>query len=70
MLDAHRVNLGGAGEVVVGKGGGERLRGVVEGHLLVQRGADALRGAPADLAVDDHRVDEHTAVFDCRSASR
>ena len=36
----------------------------VERHLLVQRGADALRGAAVDLTVDDHRIDQHAAVLD------
>ena len=57
-------HLGRAGQQVVGERGGERLALRVEGHLLVERGADALRRAAEDLAVDDHRVDQHAAVLD------
>ena len=43
---------------------GQRLAVRVERHLLVERGADALRGAAANLAVDDHRIDQRAAVLD------
>ena len=47
-------HLGRAGQKVVGEGRGQRLTGGVEQHFLVERGADALREAAIDLAVDDH----------------
>ena len=53
-----------AGQHVIGERGRERLPLAVVGHLLVERRADALRGAAVDLAVDDHRVHERAAVFD------
>ena len=64
VQDADVRHLGRAGQQVVGERGGERLALRVEAHLLVERGADALRRAAADLAVDDHRVDQHAAVLD------
>ena len=42
--------------------GVEQLPGLVVGHPLVERAADALRDAAVDLALDDHRVDEVAAV--------
>ncbi len=42
----------------------EQLAGLVVGHPLVQRAADALRHAAVDLALDDHRVDQVPAVVD------
>ena len=38
--------------------------GLVVGHPLVERPADALRDAAVDLALDDHRVDQVAAVVD------
>ena len=52
-----------AGQQIVGERRCERLALRVERHFLEQRGADALRGAAVDLAVDDHRVDQDAGVF-------
>src|SRR5207249_7284483 len=41
---------------------GERLAGVVVDDALVERAADALRDAAADLALDDHRIHQGAAV--------
>ncbi len=43
--------------------GGDRLRLFVEQHVLVQRIADAVHHAAADLAVDQHRVDQPPAIM-------
>ena len=40
------------------------MAGSVERHFLVQRGADALRKAAINLAVDDHRIDQHATILD------
>ena len=40
----------------------DQLPGVVVGHPLVQRAADALGDAAVDLALDDPRVDQRAAV--------
>ena len=45
VLDADRRHLGRARQQIVGERRGERLALVAEGHLLVQRRADALRRA-------------------------
>jgi hypothetical protein len=59
------MRIGGtSSEPAVGERGAERLAGVAVGHLLVERGADALRHAADDLAVDDHRVEQQSAVLD------
>ena len=62
--DARRRRLGRAGQKIVGEGRGLRLTGGVEQHFLIERGADALREAAKDLAVDDQRIDQHAAVLD------
>ena len=49
---------------IVGEGRGERLAVRVERALLVERGADALRGAAQRLAVDDHRIHQRAAILD------
>ena len=54
----------GARQQVIGQCRGQRLALRVEAHLLVERRADALRRAAPDLAVDDHGIDQHAAVFD------
>ena len=59
-----RRHLGRARQHVVGKRRSERLPLRVERHLLVERGADALRGAAEHLPVDDHRVHQRAAVLD------
>ena len=64
VIDARRRHLGRTRQQIIGEGRGQRLAGRVERHLLVQRGADALREAAADLAVDDHRIDQLAAVLD------
>jgi hypothetical protein len=64
VVDAHRGHLGGARQQIVRERGGERLALRVERHFLVERGADALRRAAVNLAVDDHRVHERAAVLD------
>ena len=62
--DAHGRHLGRARQDVVRERRGERLALGVVGHLLVERGADALRGAAVDLAVHHHRIDERAAILD------
>ena len=52
------------GRQVVGERRGERLAVRVERHFLKQRGADTLRGAADNLAIHDHRVQQHAAVLD------
>ena len=52
------------GHEEVHEGGVEQLPGLVVGHPLVERTADALRDAAVDLALDDHRVDQVAAVVD------
>ena len=64
VIDAHRGHFGGAGQQVVGERRRQRLALRVERHLLVERGADALRRAAEHLAVDDHRVHQRAAVLD------
>ena len=64
MQDAHGRHFGRAGQHIIGERRGERLPVASIGHLLVERGADALRRAAVNLAVDDHRVDERAAVLD------
>src|SRR5947208_15494290 len=49
---------------VVEHGRSERLPPGIEGHFLVKTGADALRRPAANLAVDNHRVDQGSAVLD------
>ncbi len=64
VRDADVRHLGGAWEEIVHQRRRERLALRAERHLLIEACADALRGAAADLAVDDHRVDQHAAVLD------
>ena len=56
MVEPHIGEVAGPGQQVIGKGGGQRLARVVVRHLLVKRGADALRQAAQHLPVDDHGV--------------
>ena len=64
VVEPHVGHLGRAGQQVVGEGRGQRLARVVVRHLLVERGADALRQAAQHLAVDDHRVHQLAAILD------
>ncbi len=64
MIEPRLRHLGGAGQQIVGKRRRQRLAGGIERHLFIERRADALREAAEDLAVDDHGIDQHAAVFD------
>ena len=55
-------DLGDVGHQEVHERRVEQLAGLVVGHPLVERAADALGHAPVDLALDDHRVDQVPAV--------
>ena len=55
-------HLGDVGHQEVHERRVEQLPGLVVGHPLVERAADALRDAAVDLALDDHRVDQVAAV--------
>ena len=57
-------HLGGVGHEEVHERRVEQLPGLVVGHPLVERAADALGDAAVDLALDDHRVDHGAAVVD------
>ena len=57
-------HLGDVGHQEVHERRVEQLAGLVVGHPLVERAADALRDAAVDLALDDHRVDQVAAVVD------
>src|SRR5712692_7208012 len=52
------------GHVVVYEAAARDVALVVVADLLVQRGADPLREAAVDLALDDHRIDDVAAVVD------
>ena len=51
-------DLGDVGHQEVHERRVQQLAGLVVGHPLVERAADALRDAAVDLALDDHRVDQ------------
>ena len=52
-----------AGQQIIREGRGQRLSAVVERHFFIERGADALDRAAVDLPIDNHRIDQHAAVF-------
>ena len=56
MADLDRRQFGGTRHQVIGEGDGQRLTLRVVRDLLVQRGADALHDAAADLLVDQLRL--------------
>src|ERR1700677_2852016 len=63
MPDPDRWQLMSAGHVVIEKCRGERLALIVIRDLLVQRGADPLHHAAADLTLDKHRIDHRAAIL-------
>ena len=63
MEHANVGHFRAARQQIVGERRSERLALRVERHFLEQRRADALRGAAVNLAVDDHRIDQHAGVF-------
>ncbi len=64
VIEPRLGDFGRTGQQIIGERRRQRLSGAVERHFLVERGADALRQAAIDLAVDDHRIDQHAAVLD------
>ena len=62
MADRDVGNLHRGRDQEVHERRGERLPALVVDDALVERAADALRDAAADLALDDHRVHERAAV--------
>ena len=49
--------------MIIRERAGLRLAVLVVGYLLEQRRTDALRHTPANLAVDNHRINDGAAVF-------
>ena len=64
MIEARLGDFSRSRQQVIGECRGQRLAVGVERHLLIQRGANALRKATIDLAIDHHRIDELAAVLD------
>src|SRR5207237_5479450 len=62
MDDLDRRYLAGARQQVVHQRPGEELARLVIHQLLIQPAADALRYPPADLAIDDGRIDDAATV--------
>src|SRR5262249_41802816 len=53
-----------AGQHVIQQRRGERLSLGIERHHFIKASADALRRPTADLPINDHRVDQGSAIFD------
>ncbi len=64
MIETRLGNLGRPRQQIIRKRSRKRLACLVERHLLVERRADALRQPAKNLAVDDHRIDQHATVLD------
>ena len=62
VVDLDGRDVVAARQRVVHVAGGERLPGLVVADLLEERAADAERDRALDLALDDRRIDEPTAV--------
>ena len=63
MGDLDRRYLGGGGDQIVHEARRQRLAFSVEHQPLVEGGADSLCHSPADLPIDDQRVDHHPAIL-------
>jgi hypothetical protein len=70
MADLDRRQFGDAGHQVIGEGDGQGLALRVVWDFLVQRGADALHDAAADLPFDDHRIDHRAAILGDREVDQ
>src|ERR1700730_6625294 len=65
VADAHvRWHLVDGWDEVIGIGRGEQLALFIVIVLLIQRSADALRSATADMAGERHRIDHRSAIMD------